>query len=207
VRTKTPEQSDKMLDAAAKLFGTQRFHEVRMEDIAAEAEVGKGTLYRYFEDKEELYFALLARSSNQFVSLLQQEIRGEKSAVERLEGLVRSIIAYFDGQPHLLDLIQRAEILQPSGRESPWQKIRGDVFHVFTRLFEEARDAGEFSIRDPELAVYMLLGGLRSIIRLGKKPRPSDLASVIVRDFLGGAAKAAGPRAKRLSGRANSVSL
>src|SRR5262245_18615534 len=55
VRTKTPQQADKMLNAAARLFGTQRFHEVRMEDIAAEAAVGKGTIYRYFSDKDELY--------------------------------------------------------------------------------------------------------------------------------------------------------
>ena len=32
-----------------------------MEDIADLAEVGKGTLYRYFKDKEELYMALLSR--------------------------------------------------------------------------------------------------------------------------------------------------
>ena len=62
MRTKTAQQADKVLDAAARLFGTQRFHEVRMEDIAAEATVGKGTLYRYFNDKEELFVALLERT-------------------------------------------------------------------------------------------------------------------------------------------------
>ena len=51
-----------MLAAAARLFGSQRFHEVRMEDIAAEAAVAKGTLYRYFADKEQLYRAMLVRS-------------------------------------------------------------------------------------------------------------------------------------------------
>ena len=58
MRAKSPEQVDRMLDAAARLFGAHRFHEVRMEDVAAAAEVGKGTLYRYFRDKEELYLAL-----------------------------------------------------------------------------------------------------------------------------------------------------
>ena len=36
-----------------------------MEDISAAAGVGKGTLYRYFKDKEELYLALLDRASAQ----------------------------------------------------------------------------------------------------------------------------------------------
>ena len=63
MRSKTPLQAEKILAAAAQLFATHRFHEARMEDIAALAEVGKGTLYRYFKDKEELYLALLQRAT------------------------------------------------------------------------------------------------------------------------------------------------
>src|ERR671923_69581 len=63
VRTRTPQQADRILAAAARLFAGHRFHEARMEDIAALAEVGKGTLYRYFKDKEELYLALLERAA------------------------------------------------------------------------------------------------------------------------------------------------
>ncbi len=44
MRTKTPQFSEKMLEAAGRLFGTRRFHEVRMEDVASEADVSKGTL-------------------------------------------------------------------------------------------------------------------------------------------------------------------
>ena len=36
MRTRTSEQKEKILAAASQLFGTQRFHEVRMDDIAAE---------------------------------------------------------------------------------------------------------------------------------------------------------------------------
>src|SRR6202043_2112108 len=71
VRTKTPQFSEKMLEAAGRLFGTRRFHEVRMEDVASEADVSKGTLYRYFRDKDEMYLALLARASRQFVTELR----------------------------------------------------------------------------------------------------------------------------------------
>src|ERR1700736_3590178 len=107
VRTKTPQQADKMLDAAARLFGTQRFHEVRMEDIAAEAAVGKGTLYRYFADKEELYWALLTHSSAQMLRRLEEVLEPAQGARQRLEAMVEGIIAFFDGHPHLFDLIQR----------------------------------------------------------------------------------------------------
>src|SRR6478609_3638280 len=102
VRTKTLDQADKILSAATRLFGTQRFHEVRMEDIASEAEVGKGTLYRYFADKEELYRAMLGRSADRWVCRMEEIVAGEGTARERLEALVAGAIEHFDDEPHLL---------------------------------------------------------------------------------------------------------
>ena len=78
-----------------------------MEDIAAEAEVGKGTLYRYFADKEELYRAMLTRSSERFIDRMEAIAGGEGTARERLEALVAAVIEEFDAKPHLLDLIQQ----------------------------------------------------------------------------------------------------
>lgn len=193
MRTKTPQQAEKMLDAASRLFATQRFHEVRMEDVAAEAEVGKGTLYRYFADKEDLYLALLTRASEQFLRRMEAEAKREGSARARLEGVVGAIIACFDDQPHLLDLIQRAEVLQRPGKEFPWQHTREDLGHLIADLFEAGRASGDFEIREPELATAMLLGGIRAVIRFGKKPRQPDLARHIVADFLHGAARGGRP--------------
>ncbi len=195
MRTKTARQADKILDAAARLFGAHRFHQVRMEDIAAEAEVGKGTLYRYFRDKEELYLALLTRACGQFLARLREEVGRPEGARIRLERVVAAILAYFDAQPHHLDLVQRAEVLQPQGPHSPWQQARDDLFHLVVGLLEEGRRAGEFAVRDPALAVLMLLGGLRSVIRFGRRPWPRDLARRIVADFLHGADT--GPRGDR----------
>jgi TetR/AcrR family transcriptional repressor of mexJK operon len=187
VRTKTISQAEKMLDAAARLFGTYRFHEVRMEDIAAEAAVGKGTLYRYFADKEELYLALLTRSSEQMLRRLEEVLEPLDAARPRLEALVEAIITFFDEHPHLIDLIQRAEVHHRPGTVFPWQKTRDDLSRLVHDLFEAGQQQGEFTIRDPELAALMLLGGLRSVIRFGKRPRSPELARQIVIDFLGGA--------------------
>jgi len=184
VRTKTPFLADRMLDAAARLFGTQRFHEVRMEDIAAEADVGKGTLYRYFNDKEELYSALLDRASTQLLARLQKETAATDEPRPRLRAFVGAIIAFFDEHPHLFDLIQRAEVLR--GPNFPWKKTRERLLQLAKELFDEARACEEFVIHDPETAALLLLGGMRAVIRFGKRPRPRDLARRIVDAFLEG---------------------
>lgn len=179
-----------MLEAAAALFGTQRFHEVRMEDIASAAGVGKGTIYRYFSDKEDLYLALLERASKQMHERLERAVRNIRGAKVKLRAIVSAIISFFDEQPHLLSLIQRAEVLR--GPDFPWKKTRQEMLSLVTGLLEEGNAQGEIAARDPELVALLLLAGLRGVLRFGKKPRPRDLPQRIVDIFLKGAVL--GPR-------------
>jgi AcrR family transcriptional regulator len=187
VRTKTPRQLDKILDAAGRLFGSQRFHEVRMEDIAAEAAVGKGTLYRYFSDKEALYLMLLERSSRQFMERLREEKTKAVGPRAQLQAIVAAVIAFFDEHPHLFDLIQRAEVLRDPDRSFPWQETREDLLRMLRELLHEGIRQAQLALCDPELVALLLLGGLRSVIRFGCQPRPPDLAHRIVEAFLHGA--------------------
>ena len=174
-----------MLHAAAGLFGSQRFHEVRMEDIATAAGVGKGTIYRYFSDKEDLYLALLERASRQMHDRLERSVRNLKGSTARLKAMVTAIISFFDEQPHLLSLIQREEVLR--GPDFPWKKTREEMLDLMIGLLEEGNTRGEFAVRDPDLLALLLLAGLRGVLRFGKRPRPRDLAQRIVDIFLKGA--------------------
>jgi AcrR family transcriptional regulator len=187
VRTKTACRADKMLDAAAHLFARHRFHEVRMEDIAAEADVGKGTLYRYFSDKEELFLALLDRAARQVGERIAAAMAQADGPRQKLEVLATALIVFFDEQPHVFDLIQRAEVLHSAGGAFPWQKTRDLLAALALDVFREAGERGEFVITDPDTALYMLLGGIRGVTRFGRRPRPPDLGRRVVTGFLEGA--------------------
>jgi AcrR family transcriptional regulator len=188
VRTKNLGQADKIIKAAGRLFGTQRFHEVRMEDVADAAEVGKGTLYRYFRDKEELFTGLLEHALEEFQGRIRQEVAKATVARERLEALVGAIISHFDEHPHLMGLIQRGELSHVGDEPFVWSYSRVGVLKQVADLFEEARTRGEFEVHDPELAAMILLGGIRTVLRAGAKPRPADLPRRIVETLLCGAA-------------------
>ncbi len=190
MRTKTLAQSEKILTAAARLFAAHHFHEARMEDIAELAEVGKGTLYRYFKDKEELYMALLARAARQMKDRLSA-VDEAPNPRAKLEAVVGAILDYFAEHPHLLDLIQHAEVMQGPDADLPWQRMRRENFRLVEAIFDEARRKGVFQVMDPHLSAQLLLSSLRPVIRWGEKPRPTDLAQRIVEHFLYGAARPA----------------
>jgi len=176
-----------MLEAAGRLFGAHRFHEVRMEDIATEAGVSKGTLYRYFHDKQEMYLALLERASHQLVVELKSGSESAETNRDRLIAVVGAIIAFFDERRHLLDLIQRAEVGQDKGGAFPWQEVRNEGMRIVRSILEDGRLSGEFHLIDPNTSMLMLLGGLRAVLRFGERPRAPDLAEQIVDGFLHGA--------------------
>jgi AcrR family transcriptional regulator len=190
-RNKTPQQADKILAAASQLFATHRFHEARMEDIAAAAEVGKGTLYRYFKDKEELYLALLEHAAQGLLERLECTLSGIQGAREQLEAVASALISYFDENPHLFDLIQHAEAMQKPGATFPWQKPRTETMNRVRAVFNHAASEGEFVVDDPEMALLFFLGGLRALLRFTHPPRDPDLPSRIVRSFLHGHARVA----------------
>ena len=189
MRTKKPEQAERMLEAAAHLFGTQRFHEVRMDDVASVAGVGKGTIYRYFEDKDELYLALLARAGRQLDTLIRERVAAAATPQCKLEALVEAILDFFAVQPHVFDLIQRADAQR--GWDTPWQTVRDATFALTQKVFADARQVGDFVVSDPETASLLLLGGVRAVMRFGTRPHPPDLACRLVHMVLFGATSGA----------------
>ena len=180
MRTTTAGLADRILDAAARLFGERPFHEVRMDDVAAEAAVGKGTLYRYFDDKDDLYHKLLERAAGTYVDHIRRAAAEAGSARAALEAVAAAVIRYFDERPNLLELIQRDEVERGRGPGFAWYVVRNEVLGLLIRLFTEGRRRSEFFVDDPELTALLLAGGLRTLMRHGKRPRPPDLGERVV---------------------------
>jgi hypothetical protein len=138
---------------------------------------------------------MLGRSSERFVRRMEAIVAGEGTARERLESLVGAVIDEFDAEPHLLELIQRAEVLAAAGASFPWQEPRERMPQLVRRLLDEAAEEEAFAVRDPQLTVWLLLGGLRALIRFGERPRPRDVARRMVDILIDGAvARPAGRR-------------
>ena len=75
----------KILQAAEKVFFSKGFFPARMEDIADEAGVAKGTLYLYFKDKTSIYVHLMSYRLEVAVNVLESMQHAKTSATEKLE--------------------------------------------------------------------------------------------------------------------------
>ena len=59
-------QRQEMLAAALDLFSEKGYHNVSMHEIAEKAEFAIGTLYKFFQNKEDLYKALVLEQCDKF---------------------------------------------------------------------------------------------------------------------------------------------
>lgn len=82
-----------------------------MQDVAAAAGVGKGTLYRYFPSKEKLFLATLEHGMSSLSDAVDEAASSARTSLERVEKAVVAYLAYFDANPALVELIilERAE--------------------------------------------------------------------------------------------------
>lgn len=85
---------DGIVAAAERVFERSGFTDVTMSDVAREAGLSVGTLYNYFDSKEQIFRTLLEWRGEQFLSHLE-EVRGTTSR-DRLAGLVTAVLTYVE---------------------------------------------------------------------------------------------------------------
>jgi AcrR family transcriptional regulator len=153
-----PERADaarnrrKVLAAADELFATRGVAAVSMDDVAAAAGVGKGTLYRRFGDKSGLAAALLDEREAQ----LQQEMLGGPPPLGPGAAPVERLAAFVDA--YLGFVVAHLDLVAMSQTASPGARLRTGSHRLWVhhcRLL-----LTECAVPDPDLRADVLLAAL-----------------------------------------------
>ncbi|MDH7515524.1 MAG: helix-turn-helix domain-containing protein [Bacteroidota bacterium] len=97
-----------IVEAARAVFASRGFAEATLEEIAERAEYGKGTLYGYFQNKEELFEAVISDSLDRLLELTHSCCSGSgESVVEKYQYFARTLLRYLFENQELFRLILR----------------------------------------------------------------------------------------------------
>lgn len=101
-----------ILDAAASLFAEKGYDKTKLEDIAEAAEFGKGTIYNYFENKENIYVEIIDRITDDYLVELKKIDSTTKTLKEFVSLLIDYIIEFVnnDKAAFLMLLRMRTEM-------------------------------------------------------------------------------------------------
>lgn len=133
------ERRRQILEAAISVFSRLGFHRARMDDVARESGLAKGTLYLYYQSKDALIGALLERIFRSEKRNLEAFLAGEGSVSGRLVALA----------DRMSEEIGRLSMLLPVWFEFYAVAARDEAVKRFVgRYFEEYRAALESVVRE-----------------------------------------------------------
>ena len=105
------EKRELILRAAEKIFKDRRFHEVKLDDVAAAAHVGKGTIYLYFKSKEDLFFQLAMDGFDELCALVHAVAESDRQFRDKLIDMCTALSNFFSERRSLLRIIDEEQDL------------------------------------------------------------------------------------------------
>jgi AcrR family transcriptional regulator len=193
VATETPKQQDRrgrMLKSARKAFAESDFHKVLMEDVARDAGVGKGTLYRYFPDKESLYFSVIFDGIHGLKHRIRESLASGDTTETRIRTVGDTLISFLRQNRYFFRLMN-IEDSKAEGGQNPnrrqWHMERAGLVEAISDVVARGQQDGSLEVVDPETDAHILLGMVRTMIRRrGSQLGKSEMVNEICRVYLHG---------------------
>jgi AcrR family transcriptional regulator len=135
-----------IIAAAEKVLCRKGYHAASMDEIARESKFTKRTLYQYFLNKEDLYFAVSLSAFRQLSSFLEAAAGGERRGLDRLRGSVRAFLDFYKAYPDRVRLFTFISELGGPREESPhygeWQEVLRTLVSRIEEVIEEGKADG-----------------------------------------------------------------
>ncbi len=93
---------EEILDAATTLFAEHGFSDMVTQALAEKLQVGKGTLYRYFPSKRDLFLAAVDRVMRRMRAYVDEQIAPFEDPLERVGQAIRAYLSYFAAHPEFV---------------------------------------------------------------------------------------------------------
>jgi AcrR family transcriptional regulator len=170
-----------ILDAARTLLEQRGLEALTMEEIAAVAGVAKGTLYLYFESKDDLIQALITLVGENILQDVEAALRDPGTPPEKLIRMVSVLLEYLNRERLLFPIYAR-ELLRGRQETRPcfwrhYQDLEDRFVSLVTGLFAEGIAAGQFIPANPRLLTFLIRGLVRATGYYQQAERQTDAAT------------------------------
>lgn len=185
---------DSILEATSRVLVKHGFDRLSTNAVAAAAGVSIGSLYQYFPNKESLVSALIDRHMEEMNAAIVAELA--RVATLPLAEAARCVVE-LTIRAHAIDPELHRVLTEQVPRVGKLARLRelDDVCHRIVASLLVARKR-EVAIRDPDLAAFILVSSIESIVHRAallypqrlRDPRLVDETTLLVTRYLGVAA-------------------
>jgi AcrR family transcriptional regulator len=161
-----------ILKAARKLFFEKGFKPVTVESIARKAELSKGSIYLYYNSKEEIYTQILLNDIDKFHSHISDLLQTPSSASEALTRLAGIYVDFFLNDRELFRILMTfmlhtTDMNLPEDLNKHIIKTTNKTIDIIEQVFKYGVERGEFpatfNLRQNRNALWGMLNGIISL--------------------------------------------
>lgn len=158
--------------AAEKVFFSKGFANTTMDDIAAEAELSKGTLYLYFKSKEELFKVFVKRGISKQLEMFIEFTKNQPNGLLKVKAIGEAYIKFYYDFPNYYNALmfeetQKVREIETDSEDENILKIKMETNKILVETIIEGMNDG--SIRkdlDPEKTALILWGESLGVLQL-----------------------------------------
>jgi AcrR family transcriptional regulator len=185
----TPDARARLVAAARRLFAEKGYAAAAVHEITDAAGVNRALLYYYFEDKHDLYQAVVDEGGREFIGMVETTLAGPGSHAERLAAFARGHLELCCRNADMFRVVHRCLL---DGQQEEFRLL--ETFHAATGRLEaflqEGMEAGAFRPMNPAIAARALMGPtyVFSLCRIseGELFAQDEIAEVITAQLLHG---------------------
>jgi TetR/AcrR family transcriptional regulator len=161
-----------ILAAAEALYAKSGWDAVTMDQVARSARLSRALVYVYFQDKEDLLFAIGERAMRLLTSRFEAAAAGPGTGLQHVEAIGRAYMGYALEFPHYFDVCSRfqAHVMgsEPSGNETACQLAGDQVMGTVIGVIEAGVRDGSLrkDIGDPLMLALTVWAFTHGIIQL-----------------------------------------
>ena len=136
------EKRDRIIDAAVDVFADKGFRAARISDIARAAGVADGTIYLYFDNKDELLITIFEEKMGELLERLHVALSVGGSATDRMRVYARFHFEQLRTYPALAQVLQ-VELRQSTRFFTDYRPVRlWEYLGLFEELIKEGQERG-----------------------------------------------------------------
>jgi AcrR family transcriptional regulator len=156
---------DKVLQAALEVFAEKGFYVATVDEVAERAGLGKGTLYRYFANKEALFNELVRVRLEELEKCAQEVLDGQDDVLTMIIKYLRVYFEFFDRNQHLYRVIVQEHLDFGKQMQDLYIKKVMRRIPILKRKIYEATQQGIFKSVDFQTVFYGVMGFVHGVIQ------------------------------------------
>ena len=165
-KKKNTEKYYRIIQAATKMFARKGFYKTRISEIAMEAQVADGTVYIYFENKDDILISLFEEQMKVVIDNMVGQISKEDDPVKKLEKFALIHLQLIEQNPNMAEIIQ-VEVRQSSKFMKEYKNEKfAQYLDLIGEIVREGQENGVFKKEViPGMAKRAFFGALDEMSR------------------------------------------